>query len=280
MDRGTAPTFRPRAVARALAAIIALLVAGLAGFLVANDVAQINPASVAPVHLPVATAPTPPPPLLTDVGRDDLISVVTVEAELANGAEESLGTGWIFDKVGDVVTNAHVINGNESLRVTDRADTTHVARVVQSSAALDIAVLRVSGTLVGTPLPVDASELRAVPVSVITLASSKATGQADMTEETLIGLHDSVPLSGSGIDVGQSAPQEYDGHAPPGGGEDLPGQQRRTGAQRFGRRDRNHHARKPERLGVLRDSDQPGALRLATVGRTRMIQPGIGYGHH
>jgi S1-C subfamily serine protease len=209
VDRGTAPTFRPRAVARALAAIIALLVAGLAGFLVANDVAQINPASVTPVHLPAATAPTPPPPLLTDLGRDDLISVVTVEAELASGAEESLGTGWIFDKVGDVVTNAHVINGNESLRVTDRDDTTHVARVVQSSAALDIAVLRVSGTLIGTPLPVDASELRAVPVSVITLASSKATGQADMTEETLIGLHDSVPLSGSGIDAGQSAPQEY-----------------------------------------------------------------------
>ena len=75
------PTFRPGAVARALAAIIALLVAGLAGFLVANDVAQINPASVTPVHLPAAIAPTPAPPLLTDVGRGDLVSVVTVEAE-------------------------------------------------------------------------------------------------------------------------------------------------------------------------------------------------------
>jgi S1-C subfamily serine protease len=203
------PTFRPGAVARALAAIIALLVAGLAGFLVANDVAQINPASVTPVRLPTAITPTPAPPLLTDVGRDNLISVVTVEAELANGAEESLGTGWIFDRVGDVVTNAHVINGDEALRVTDRADTTHVARLVQSSAALDIAVLRVSGTLAGTPLPVDASALTAVPVSVITLASSRATGKADMTAETLIGLHASVPLSGSGIDAGQSAPQEY-----------------------------------------------------------------------
>jgi S1-C subfamily serine protease len=46
-------------------------------------------------------------------------------------------------------------------------------------------------------------------VPVITLASSRATGKADMTEETLIGLHASVPLSGSGIDAGQSAPQEY-----------------------------------------------------------------------
>ena len=115
------------------------------------------------MRLPTAIAPTPAPPLLTDVGRDDLISVVTVEAELANGAEESLGTGWIFDRAGDVVTNAHVINGNEALRVTDRADTTHVARLVQSSAALDIAVLRVSGTLAGTPLPVDAARSRPCP---------------------------------------------------------------------------------------------------------------------
>lgn len=204
------PTFRAGAVARALAAIIALLVAGLAGFLVANDVAQINPANVTPAHLPAAIAPTLAPPLLADLGRDDLVSVVTIEAELANGAEESLGTGWIFDRVGDVVTNAHVINGNESLRVTDRGDTTHVARLVHSSAALDIAVLRVSGALAGTPLPVDASALSAVPVSVITLASSRATGKADMTPETLIGLHASVPLSGSGINAGQSAPQEYD----------------------------------------------------------------------
>jgi S1-C subfamily serine protease len=209
VDGGTDPTFRPGAVARALAAIIALLVAGLAGFLVANHVAQINPTSVSPMPLPVASAPTPSPPFLTDLGRDDLASVVTVEAELQNGAEESLGTGWIFDSRGDVVTNAHVVNGNDSLRVTDRSDHTHVARLLQSNTALDLAVLRVTGTLIGTPLPVDGTALTTVPVSVITLASSRATAHADMTEETLIGLDASVPLAGSGIGAGQSAPQEY-----------------------------------------------------------------------
>jgi S1-C subfamily serine protease len=209
VDRGTEPTFRPGAVARALAAIIALLVAGLAGFLVANDFAQINPASVTPVGLPTATTPTPAPPFLTDLGRDDLVSVVTVEAELENGAEESLGTGWIFDGAGDVITNAHVINGNDSLRVTDRSDHTHVARLVQSNASLDLAMLRVTGTMAGTALPINARALATVPASVITLASSRATGHADMTEETLIGLDASVPLAGSGIDAGQSAPQVY-----------------------------------------------------------------------
>jgi len=210
VDRGTESTFQPRAVARAVAAIIALLAAGLAGFLVANQVAQVNPGRVAPVSLPPASAPTPSPPLLTDIGRDDLASVVTVEAELESGAEESLGTGWIFDKLGDVVTNAHVINGDDTLRVTDRTGHIYVARLVQSSESSDLALLRVTGTLTGTPLPVDARTLTAVPAGVLTLASSRATGHGDMTAETLIGLDDDVPLQGTGIEAGQSLPQEYD----------------------------------------------------------------------
>ena len=193
-----------------MAAIIALLVAGLAGFLVANQFAQVNPAKIVPIRLPAATAPTPSPPILTDLGRDDLTSVVTVEAELESGSEESLGTGWIFDDLGDVVTNAHVINGDDTLRVTDRAGHTYVARLVQSSESSDLALLRVTGTLTGTALPVDAKSLTQVPVSVITLASSRATGHADMTTERLIGLDDNVPLQGSGIEAGQALPQEYD----------------------------------------------------------------------
>jgi len=180
------------------------------GFLVANDLAQINPVRVTPVTPPAAISPSPSMPILTDLGHDDLASVVTVEAELDNGAEESLGTGWIFDNLGDVVTNAHVVSGDNSLRVTDRADHTHVARLVQSSASVDLALLRVTGTLAGTPLPIDARALTEVPLAVITLASSRATSHADMTEETLVELHADVPLAGTGIEAGQSSPQEYD----------------------------------------------------------------------
>jgi serine protease Do len=196
-------------VARALAAIIALLLVGLAGFLLANNAAQITPSQVAPVHLPPAFSASPSPPELTDLGLDDLASVVTIEAELENGSEESLGTGWIYDALGDVITNAHVINGDDTLRVTDRDDHTLVARVVQSDANVDLAMLRVTGTLAGTPLPIDARALTTVPMSVITLASSRATGHGDMTAETLIELDADVPLSGSGIEAGQSSPQEY-----------------------------------------------------------------------
>jgi serine protease Do len=197
-------------VARALAAIIALLMVGLAGFLVARNAAQINPEQVPPVRLPPVVTPTPSPVGLTDLGLNDLASVVTIEAELENGSEESLGTGWIFDNLGDVVTNAHVIDGDDTLRVTDRDDHTHVARVVQSDANVDIAMLRVTGTLAGTPLPIDTRALSAAPQPVITLASSRATGHGDMTAETLKQLDVDVPLAGTGIEAGQSSPQEYD----------------------------------------------------------------------
>ena len=172
-------------MARALAAIIALLAVGLAGFLFANNAAQISPSQVAPIRLTRRDRTEPVAPELTDLGLDDLASVVTIEAELENGAEESLGTGWIYDSLGDVVTNAHVINGDDTLRVTDRDDHTLVARVVQSDATADLAMLRVTGTLSGTPLPVDTRPLTTVPMPVITLASSRATGHGDMTPETL-----------------------------------------------------------------------------------------------
>lgn len=193
-----------------MAAIIALLAAGLAGFVVANQVTQVSPAKTVPIALPTASGPTPSPPLLTDLGRNDLASVVTVEAELESGAAESLGTGWVFDNLGDVVTNAHVVNGDDTVRVTDRAGNTYVARLVQSSQTSDLALLRVTGALDGAPLPIDARGLSAVPVPVITLASSRATGHSDMTSETLIGLDDNVPLQGTGIEAGQALPQEYD----------------------------------------------------------------------
>jgi serine protease Do len=193
-----------------MAAIIALLAVGLAGFLLANNAAQITPSQVVPVHLPAEITPSPSPPELTDLGLDDLASVVTIEAELENGSEESLGTGWIYDNLGDVITNAHVINGDDTLRVTDRDDHTLVARVVQSDANVDLAMLRVTGTLAGTPLPIDARALTTVPMFVITLASSRATGHGDMTTEKLVGLDADVPLSGTGIEAGQSSPQEYD----------------------------------------------------------------------
>jgi S1-C subfamily serine protease len=214
VDPGAERIFRPEAVLRAGAAIFALLAVGLTALLVAAHLATIDPSKVEPVRAPAASAPTPTPTPLTDLGRAALASVITVEVEVAANNEESLGTGWIFDARGDIVTNAHVVAGHAAIRVTDRQDHTELAVVLGSEYDHlgDIALLRPVARLPGFTLPVDAAVLANVPDALIVLASSTATGNADMTGERAIGLDESVPLGpNGGIRQGQAGPQVYDG---------------------------------------------------------------------
>jgi serine protease Do len=203
--------FRPEAVLRAGAAIFALIAAGLVALLVTVHLETVDPGKLATIRPPKASAPTPAPSPLSDLGRADLGSVVTVEVQVELNNEESLGTGWIFDRKGDIVTNAHVISGHVAIRVTDREDRTEIAVVLGTDAQTDIALLRPEGVLPGGQLPVDAAALVNAPVSVIALASSTATGHVDMTPETLVGLDEDVPLApNGGVQQGQVGPQVYD----------------------------------------------------------------------
>jgi S1-C subfamily serine protease len=207
-------TFRPEAVLRAGGAIFALLATGLVALAVTAHLETIDPSKVEPARAPAAREPAPSPTPLTDLGRAALASVVTVEVEVEISNEESLGTGWIFDARGDIVTNAHVVAGHTAVRVTDRQGHTEVAVVLhtQYDQSADIALLRPVTSLPGTALPIDPTALARVPVSVIVLASSTATGNGDMTQERAIGLDDNVPLAGNGgTRQGLGGPQVYDG---------------------------------------------------------------------
>ena len=195
---------------RAGAAIFALIAAGLAALLITAHLTSVDPGKLPAVRPPAASAPTPAPSPLTDLGRADLGSVVTIEVEVELSNEESLGTGWIFDSKGDIVTNAHVISGHVAIRVTDRQDRTEIAVVLGTDATTDIALLRPEGAFPGGALTVQAAALVKVPASVIALASSTATGRVDMTAETLVGLHEDVPLApNGGVQQGQVGPQIY-----------------------------------------------------------------------
>lgn len=199
---------------RAGAAIFALLVSGLVALLVTAHLETIDPSRVEPSHAPAARALMPAPGPLTDLGRAALASVVTVEVEVEVANEESLGTGWIFDARGDIVTNAHVVIGHTAVRVTDREGHTVVAVVLRTEydQSADIALLRPVTSLPGTALPIDPAALAEVPASMIVLASSTATGNGDMTAERAIALNESVPLaSNGGTRQGLGGPQVYDG---------------------------------------------------------------------
>src|ERR1700676_4550575 len=105
---------------------------GVAALLVAAHLETVDLSKVTPVVAPSASVPTPKPAPLTDLGRAALAAVVTVEVQVTVSNSESLGTGWIFDAKGDIVTNAHVVQGHTAIRVTDRQDHTQLAGVLRT----------------------------------------------------------------------------------------------------------------------------------------------------
>ena len=206
MQPGGQPAFRHAALVRAVAAIGLLVAAGLVAFAVAAHVAHIDASSLRRGSPPAAATPTLMPVPLTDVGRQSLSRVVTIAAVLPNA--EALGTGWLFDSHGDFVTNAHVVTGQLTVRITDRQAHVHVGVVLGTDPSNDIAVVRSADGFSLPPLPVAHDAIAGVPLSVIALASSRATGQVDMTAETITQLHQDVPLS-HGESPSAGAPSVY-----------------------------------------------------------------------
>ncbi len=56
------------------------------------------------------------------------------------------GSGVIYDSAGDIVTNAHVVAGAQSLRVTLATGKSYVARLVGTDTADDLAVIKITAS--------------------------------------------------------------------------------------------------------------------------------------
>jgi S1-C subfamily serine protease len=80
------------------------------------------------------------------VYKQDLPGVVTITSIVsgAQGSGQATGSGIVLDTKGDILTNAHVISGGRQLQVTFSDGRTVSATVVGSSAAADLAVIKVS----------------------------------------------------------------------------------------------------------------------------------------
>lgn len=79
-----------------------------------------------------------------------------VEVEATNGSGEDLGSGFVFDQHGDILTNDHVVSGAISVTVKTETGQTYSATIIGADPTLDVAVLRVNGLNLA-PLPVDAT---------------------------------------------------------------------------------------------------------------------------
>jgi S1-C subfamily serine protease len=125
---------------RAIAAAVPIFVlGGFAGWGVAS--ARTSSTSTGGSTVPLTAAAT-----TTDATRIAVVakvrpSVVQVNVTLAQGA--AIGSGVIIDSRGDIVTNNHVVTGQQSIQVVLLNGTKSTAQVVTTDAANDLAVIRI-----------------------------------------------------------------------------------------------------------------------------------------
>jgi putative serine protease PepD len=88
------------------------------------------------------------------------------------GSQEAEGSGFVYDKQGDIVTNQHVIGDGGSIEVRFSNGKTYSAELVGSDSSTDLAVIKVSApAAVLHPLPLGDSDAVEVGDGVVAIGS-------------------------------------------------------------------------------------------------------------
>ena len=118
--------------------------------------------------------------------------------------QSEIGSGFVIDKNGDIITNDHVVAGASSVRVSFSDNESMDAKLVGEDPSTDVAVLRVS------------APSRALRPLVL--------GNSD-------GCVSAIRCSRSAIRSGSTAPPPRESSAPSGGRSKLPTRSRRSTAR-------------------------------------------------
>jgi len=121
--------------------------------------------------------------------------------EPAPDAQQALGSGFVIDKTGHIVTNYHVIEGADQIEVSFSNQDTLTAKLVGSDPSTDIAVLRVEASSRGlTPLDLgDSGDVR-VGDSVVAIGNpfglnrSATAGIVSSVQERTITAPNGYPI--------------------------------------------------------------------------------------
>ncbi len=108
-----------------------------------------------------ATAATKPAAATSDLTPGEIYkrSSTGVVQITTSGQQQALGSGFVMDKAGHVVTNYHVVEGADKIEVSFSNQDTLAAELVGVDPSTDLAVLKVdAGARALTPLPIGDSE--------------------------------------------------------------------------------------------------------------------------
>ena len=101
------------------------------------------PSVLSPLEEPPDPGPPPQGALPADVNDRVRQSIVLVEGHACGQIQE--GSGFVYPTPGLVITNAHVVAGEDQTVVEDQDGNTHDAVVVAFDPVRDLAILRVDG---------------------------------------------------------------------------------------------------------------------------------------
>ncbi|HSK16344.1 MAG TPA: trypsin-like peptidase domain-containing protein [Gaiellaceae bacterium] len=99
-------------------------------------------------------------------------SVVSSDPFFGPQSASSLGSGFVIDKEGHIVTNYHVIDGAQEVEVNFSGDDRVPARIVGTDPSTDIAVLKIDAQARAlTPLPLGSSDAVRVGDAVVAIGN-------------------------------------------------------------------------------------------------------------
>jgi S1-C subfamily serine protease len=99
-------------------------------------------------------------------------AVVSADPFFGPQSASSLGSGFVIDKEGHIVTNYHVIDGAQEVEVNFSGDDRVPARIVGSDPSTDIAVLKIDAQARAlTPLPLGSSDAVRVGDAVVAIGN-------------------------------------------------------------------------------------------------------------
>jgi 2-alkenal reductase len=204
--------------------VLSLLAGGVAGGLLGATVAVWLMGQGQPFALPPATVQSPAPPTPTPTSPAGLPSVITLQEESATtevvkkvgpavvtvvnlkvpqwdfwgdlSQPRSLGSGVVIDPQGYVVTNNHVVEGNESLSVIMASGDKKDAELMGTDAFSDLAVLHIEGDNFPVAELGDSGQLQPGE-RVIAIGSALGDFRNTVTSGVISGLERSIAVDES-----------------------------------------------------------------------------------
>ena len=112
-----------------------------------------------------------------------------------SAASTALGSGFVWDTLGDIVTNNHVISGASAISVTFLDGTTVDAKVVGADPNSDLAVIKVTAPT-SELVPVTLADSTQIKVGDVAIAIGNPFGEGwTMTQGIISGLARSLPTN-------------------------------------------------------------------------------------